>query len=456
MLTGAIPDRSSRVGLALAGGGPEGAVYEIGVLRALDEALDGVDFNRLPVYVGVSAGAFLAANLVNGITTAQSARAIVKHEPGEHPFHPQTFFTPACGELLRRTLMTPALIAEAIYSYLRHPDDQSVVESLMRLTRALPVGIFDNEPIRQYLERIYALPGRTDDFRQLRQKLIVVATELDSGRAVRFGEPGFDHVPVSRAVQASAALPGLYPPVLIEGRHYVDGVLLKTLHASVALEAGARLVVCVNPIVPVDTIHTEDAGARQRHLIDLGLPTVLSQTFRTLIHSRMTVGMAAYAPRFPKRDLVLVEPQPDDYGMFFTNIFRFSSRKAVCEYGYRATRRDLLARYDELAPVFGRHGVHLRRDVLLDTTRDLWAGVGLEAGLGRDGVPVGLGLQALDRALASLDRWLDAEHDRFSDSGAGRSPVRTDARRGTRVVPGTTRRWTRAARSARRAPRPRR
>ena len=88
MLTSATPDRSRRVGLALAGGGPEGAVYEIGVLRALDEALDGIDFNRLPVYVGVSAGAFIAANLANGITTAQNVRAIVKGEPGEHPFVP--------------------------------------------------------------------------------------------------------------------------------------------------------------------------------------------------------------------------------------------------------------------------------------------------------------------------------------------------------------------------------
>ncbi|HSL82695.1 MAG TPA: patatin-like phospholipase family protein, partial [Thermoanaerobaculia bacterium] len=49
---------SPRIGLALAGGGPEGAVYEIGALRALDEALEGLDLNRLDVYVGVSAGSF--------------------------------------------------------------------------------------------------------------------------------------------------------------------------------------------------------------------------------------------------------------------------------------------------------------------------------------------------------------------------------------------------------------
>src|SRR5512134_565417 len=112
MLTSATRDASPRVGLALAGGGPEGAVYEIGVLRALDEALEGVDFTRFPVYVGVSAGAFIAANLANRISTAQNVRALAKHEPGEHPFVPQTFLTPALGEFVRRSLMAPALLVE--------------------------------------------------------------------------------------------------------------------------------------------------------------------------------------------------------------------------------------------------------------------------------------------------------------------------------------------------------
>ncbi len=412
MLSAGTPDRSGHVGLALAGGGPEGAVYEIGVLRALDEALDGVDFNRLPVYVGVSAGAFVSANLANGISTAQNVRAIVKHEPGEHPFVPQTFFTPAVGEMVRRSLMTPGLLLESLWNYVRHYDDLTIVESMLSISRALPVGVFDNDPIRVYLQKIYSMDGRTDDFRRLASKLIVVATELDTGVAVRFGEPGRDHVPISQAVQASGALPGVYPPVLIDGRHYVDGVLLKTMHASVALEAGAKLVICVNPIVPVDTLRAEQLDHRRRNLTAMGLPTVLSQTFRTLIHSRMTVGMAAYAGRYPRRNLVLIEPQPDDYRMFFTNIFSFASRKELCEYAYRATRRDLLARYDELAPVFGRHGVRLRKDVLVDRRRDLWEGVGLVGGTRRDGVHGPLPItDALDRALSRLEGYVAERQD---------------------------------------------
>jgi NTE family protein len=398
--------RSPRIGLALATGAPEGAIYEIGALRALDEALEGIDFNDLFIYVGVSAGAFLCANLANDLTTAQMCRAIVSHEPGEHPFIPETFFTPHWKAYLRSGGKLPKLVVEALWSWISHPGDHSLLESLMRLSRALPVGLFDNRPIRDYLQKIYNIKGRTDDFRKLGKRLVVVATDLDSGQAARFGEPGLDDVPISQAVQASGALPGLYSAVEINGRHYVDGVLLKTLHASVALEAGAELVICVNPIVPVDTVRAVDAGMMKKpNLLDLGLPMVLSQTFRTVVHSRLEVGMAAYETKFKGANVVLIEPQRDDYLMFFTNIFGFAERRAVCEYAYEATRRDLLARFDELAPVFARHGVTLRRDVL-EEKRNLWTQVQLD----RDRVKVATSpnptVRRLDDALNRLGRLL--------------------------------------------------
>jgi NTE family protein len=375
---GAAGVQGHKIGLALAAGAPEGAIYEIGALRAIDEALDGLDLNNLFLYVGVSAGAFLCANLANDLTTAQMCRAIVSHEPGEHPFTPETFFTPALGELRRSLLKVPGLLGRSAWDYVTHLRERTLLGSLTTVSRALPVGVFDNEPIRAYLEKIYSMKGRTDDFRRLGKRLVVVATDLDSAQPARFGEPGLDHIPISLAVQASGALPGLYSPVEVVGRHYVDGVLLKTLHASVALEAGAELLICVNPIVPVDTVRAVEQGLMRRgKLLDRGLPTVLSQTFRTLVRSRLDVGMAAYERKFKDRDVVLLEPQRDDYTMFFTNIFGFSERRAVCEHAYQKTRQMLLARYDELAPVFARHGVTLRRDVLAEP-RQLWEQVGLD------------------------------------------------------------------------------
>ncbi len=387
----------SRVGLALAGGGPEGAIYEIGALCALEDAVEGLDLNALRVYVGVSAGAFIAACLANQITPAQMARAIVKSEPGEHPFVPHTFLTPAVSELARRGARLPGLLAQALWEYARHPRDHTLGEALTRLGRALPVGVFDNEPMRAYLEQIYTIKGRSDDFRRLPRKLVIVAADLESGKAVRFGEPPFAHVPISRAVQASSALPGLYPPVEVDGRHYVDGVLLKTLHTSVALQAGAGLVLCINPIVPVDMVRAVREGAhRNGHLVERGLPAVLSQTFRTLIHSRLEAGFATYERRYRGADVVLLEPPRDDYRMFFTNIFRFSARRKVADHAYRSTKRELARRAAELGPVFARHGLRLRREALLHDGPGLWPRVGL--------LPAGGAREVLRDLERTLDR----------------------------------------------------
>jgi predicted acylesterase/phospholipase RssA len=371
------PSLSPSVGLAMAGGAPGGAIYEIGAMRALDEALVGLDLTDCGVFVGVSAGAFLTACLANGLSTEQQCRAIVKHEPGEHPFVPEIFFQPNVGELGRRLLSAPGHLYGALRDYVTRKEER-LLDALTVVGRSLPVGVFDNEPIRDYVERIFSIKGRTDDFSRLDRRLTVVATDLESGESMRFGHSGWMHVPISQAVQASTALPGLYPPVEIHGRHYVDGVLLKTMHASVALEAGAELVFCINPLVPVDTRRAVQLGQLPRgQVVRRGLVSVLSQTVRTMIHSRMSLGLRAYDTQFPDADVILLEPPRDDVEDFFSNIFSFSSRRSICEHAYEVTRRSLLDRQDELLPILERHGLGLDLDFLEDESRDVWSGVGL-------------------------------------------------------------------------------
>jgi len=391
------------IGLALAGGGPAGAIYELGALRALEEGVEGLDLNDLCVYVGVSAGAFIASNIANDLTTTQMCRAVLKYEPGDNPFVPETFLTPAMSEWLQRGAAVPRLFVESLWKYARNPRDLTLLESLMHLSRALPVGIFDNEPVARYMERLLAHPGRSNDFRQLDKKLILVAADLDSGQPVRFGEPGLDDIPISLAVQASTALPGFYPPVEIDGRHYVDGVLLKTMHASVALDAGARLLFCLNPLVPVDTAQAVEEGVMKRgKLIHRGLPTVLSQALRTIIRSRLGAGFESYQEKYPEADVFLFEPPSDDYRMFFTNVFAFSSRVMICDHAYRAMRRQILDRRDELGPALENNGMRLRVEFLGDPERSVWDSVGWQ----KDRAPIGV----LNRLSTVLDR-LEQEVD---------------------------------------------
>ena len=366
------PPRRPRTALALAGGGPLGAVYEIGAVMALSEALDGLDFNDLDVYVGVSAGGFIAAGLASGLSPAYLYRMFIDSDSAEVPFEPAMLLQPAFGEYARRAATVPALLAEAFGEYLRSPLRQDFLASFQRLSRAIPTGIFNSAGIDEFLRRLFSLPGLSNDFRRCRKRLFLVATDLDSGTSVAFGARGHDAVPISTAVQASAALPGLFPPVEIGGRWFVDGALKKTLHASVALKEGARLVICINPLVPFDARHaSHEKHLRRRRLIDGGLPVVLAQTFRAIIHSRMKTGLAKYEIEYKDADVILFEPGSDDADMFFTNMFSYADRKRLSERAYRKTREELLRRHDELAPKLARHGVAINRAVLEDPHRSL-------------------------------------------------------------------------------------
>ncbi len=354
------PRRRRSIGLALAGGGPFGAIYEVGALMALEDAIEGLDLNDLHCYVGVSAGSFLAAALANGIPVSRIHALFIEGWLEEGALLPEVFMRPALGEYLRRARTLPRLFAHALWRYARHPSSHRLLETFASLATALPTGVFDNEAIHSYLEAVFSEPGRTNDFRRLSRRLYLVASDLDTGASVSFGRPGHDHVPISRAVQASAALPGLFPPVEIAGRYYVDGALRKTLHASEALEAGASLVLCVNPIVPFDAKRAARRGRAPHRLVEGGLPVVLSQTFRAVIHSRMAIGISRYRTDYPGSDVVLFEPESDDAETFFTNIFSYTARGRICRHAYERTIRDLDGRRSELAPILDRHGLLLR------------------------------------------------------------------------------------------------
>ena len=399
-----------RVGLALAGGGPLGAIYEIGVLSALAEALQGFDFNDAEVYVGVSAGSFIAAGLANGYTPQALSRLFIEDAHSEDRFDPALLLRPALREYARRLATLPPLIAEAGWAYLARPGN--ALGALERLGRALPTGLFDGDQIDRYLARIFAGPGRTNDFRRLRHKLYIVAAELDTGESVAFGGPGVDHVPISRAVQASSALPGLFPPVEIGGHYFVDGALRKTLHASVALAHGVDLLICVKPLVPYYARrHSLGASAgrsrdhRLEKLVEGGLPVVLAQTYRAIIHSRLDAGMERYKTAYPDTDIVLFEPNRSDADMFFTNLFSYSGRHRLCEHAYQKMRRELWERRHELAPRLARHGIGIDAAVLRDEKRTLVRSLRRQwrYRIDSEASPTA---RALGHTLDDLQRWL--------------------------------------------------
>ena len=397
-----------KVGLALAGGGPLGAIYEIGALCALEEAVPGLDLNALDGYVGVSAGSFVAAGLANGMTPRQLCTAFIENDgPREDIVRPNLFIRPAFSEYARRAASLPGLLAMAALGYAFK--GRSVLASLEHLGRALPTGLFSNAPLERQMRSLLSSPGRSNDFRQLQRRLVLVATDLDSGDTAPFGLPGWDHVPISEAVAASAALPGLFPPVPVDGRWYVDGALKKTLHARVLLDMDLDLVLCLNPLVPFDATHARGhrvlGGAEEPipRLVDGGLPVVLSQTFRTLIHSRLELGLKGYEASHPGTDILLFEPDHRDPALFLANTFGYGQRRLLAEHAYQRTRADLRSRRGTLSATLARHGLVLDDAALDDSHRAL-----IKRRRPASGTRAARALRRLDEVLDDLQQRLAA------------------------------------------------
>jgi NTE family protein len=385
--------RAPRIALALAGGGPLGAIYEIGALCALDEALQGLELTQLHHYVGVSAGSFIAAGLANQVSPRELCASFIENDSSAgEVFDPSWLMVPAYREFTRRALSLPQHAASALWHGIRR---KSFMHALERLGPLLPTGVFSNNEVDRRLAELFARAGRSNDFRQLGTQLTLVATNLDTGEAAPFGRRGWDHIPISKAVQASSALPGLFPPVLIDGQFFVDGALQKTMHASVALDEGVDLMLCLNPLVPFKS------SARIPRIADGGLPAVLSQTFRSMIHSRMALGMKHYERAYPGTDIVLFEPDQRDAELYLANTFSYARRRDLAEHAYQQTRAMLRSQRRSLGAKLARHGISMRVDVLDDASRRL---VALPASRAR----VGDALTSLNNVLDELGRALHA------------------------------------------------
>ncbi len=183
-----------------------------------------------------------------------------------------------------------------------------------------------------------------------------------------------------------------------------------------ALKEGAKLLFCVNPLAPYDAELAAKSGRKPRPLAERGLLTVLSQTFRSLVYSRMRVGMGRYAAEFPDADVVLFEPARDDDVIFFANIFSYSDRRRLAEHAYRHTLQELERRADELGPILARHGVEIDREALKGRLPRQRAAGGAK-GLWDSVHPLELALGNLERAFGRGE----PEHPEGGNSDAAKA-----------------------------------
>jgi predicted acylesterase/phospholipase RssA len=356
--------RSSRTALVLGGGGFTGGVYQIGALRALDLLSSNRSVNQFDVYVGTSAGSLIAALAANGVTPEQMMRTVNDQAPHSlPPLGRDMMLRFNKAEFALKTLKLPLHAVNVARNVVASLGSLSAVDLVLSLGDALPSGIYTGEGVEDYLRKALSADGRTDDFRRLKRELYIAATDLDTCERIVLGADGWDDIPISSAVRASTALPMIYAPYRVRDRELVDGGIVSTTNLDIAVEAGAKLIVVVNPLVPYVNDFAKSIptlfGTRARRVSDMGFPKIGYQAFKLLAYQRLHEMAVDWNERYPGVDIVLVEPDPDDELMFQTNILNFASRVDVARHGFESVTLRLAKDYDEIRDVCRRHGIEI-------------------------------------------------------------------------------------------------
>ena len=355
--------RPSKTALVLGGGGFTGGVYEIGALRALDLLAVNSTVNNFDVYVGTSAGSFVAAMLANGVTPDEMMQVINRRIPSDlEDLDLGKVLKPNYLGFLQKAAMLPLRTAELARSLARM-GTFSAMDVGVGLAEALPTGFYSGDGIADYVGAALAEDGRVDDFRLLDRELYLAATDLDTCERIVFGEDGWSDVPISKAIQCSTALPIVYKPVDLKGRQMVDGGIRSTTNVDIAVEKGAKFIVVVNPLVPFvndfeKTIPTV-FGTRVRRVSDMGLPAIANQTFRLIAHARLHQAVEQWQERYPGVDIILLEPEPNDELMFGTPIMDYSRRLKIARHGFESVTAALAQDYDRYKEISDRHGLEI-------------------------------------------------------------------------------------------------
>jgi NTE family protein len=354
----------SKTALVLGGGAFTGGVYEIGALRALDLLAVNRTVNEFDVYVGTSAGSFVASMLANGVTPEEMMRVLNRELTSPiRDIDLTSLLKPNYRGMLQRGAIFPLRLVGMARELVGHLGAISAVDLLTGLATGLPNGFYTGRGIERYVEEVLSDPDRTNDFRMLERELYITATDLDTTERVVLGEGEWAGVPISTAVAASGALPVVYEPVEIEGRQFIDGGIRSTTNVDVAVERGAKFIIVINPLVPyindfqkrIPTIF----GERVRRVSDMGVAAIANQAFRVLSHDRLHRAVEDWRDEYPGVDIILIEPELDDELMFGTPVLDYRRRLEIAKHGFESVTMRLARDYDRYKGIAERHGIRI-------------------------------------------------------------------------------------------------
>ncbi len=340
--------------LVLAGGGVIGGMYEVGVLAALDEDLPQFRANDFDVYVGSSSGSVVAAIMANGVPPLALYRILEDGRDDPLNFHSGSVFHRGAFTGAARNF---AQLVWAVGKNLVTSLSLDWPDLLARSQDSMPEGFFSVSQLEEFMRRAFSLKGLSNDFRACPRPLMIPAVDLDRAERVVFGVGGLVETPISEAIAASSAIPGFFAPFTVGGRDYVDGDVGHTGHADLAVDAGATLVVVVNPLIPLRSRRDEPPPLKQH-----GVYGILEQVGRINSQNLLELGLRELALRRPDVEMHLIEPPPGESPLFGPSMGFEASRLAL-QFGYSSTKRWLAGPGagfgDRLARGERRGGFHL-------------------------------------------------------------------------------------------------
>lgn len=320
--------------LVLGGGGLVGMGYHAGALKALEEW--GVDLGGADVIVGTSAGAVMASYIASGWT----GEDFYDYAHGRHPGSERdeaaqrdqvrTIFTPlwhSRAERVRRGIGSTFAVVSS-RGYWNRATRGWV--PIARLRKAFPAGLYSTEETRFRLHE--DLPEEWP-----REGVYICAADLYSGERVAFGSPGAPEASFPEAVRASTSIPGVFPPVRIGDRQYVDGGVVSATSLDLAADAGCRSIVCVAPL-----------GYRKDDATPVRDPRLWSSMLVRSLFARSLrreVGVA----RAAGVDVLVIRPWLNDLRAHGTNSMRYFDRASLAQSAREGTLRFLEANPDHPA-----------------------------------------------------------------------------------------------------------
>ncbi len=356
--------RRSRTALVLGGGGFTGGVYEIGALRALDLLAVNRTINDFDIFVGTSAGSFVSSLVANGVTPEEMMRVVNQQPPS--PFRDVDrgqLMRPNYTQFAQSAALMPLRMLGVLRSAVTQFRELSLVDIAAEIAQGLPSGAYSTRGVEQYLDGVLGEAGRINDFRLLNRELYLTATDLDTCERIVLGGEDWEDISIAKAVSASTALPMVYKPVEIGGRHLIDGGIRSTTNVDIAVERGAKFIVVVNPLVPYVNDFQKQIptalGSRVRRVTDMGFAQIGYQTFKLLAHQRLHEAVRHWKERYPGVDIILIEPSPNDELMFETNIMNFTRRVDIARHGFESVTMKLAEDYDDLKAVCAKHGIEI-------------------------------------------------------------------------------------------------